>query len=137
MLFRSRPVRLFEGIESPLKRFKAGEIDLCIIRETTLPQETQQLHAVNFQKGCYIGQEIVERIRAQGHVNKKLVRLVMEAPAVPAPGTKLTMDGKDAGEITSAVSSPNDGVVALAYVRVPHTEPGAVLDAGGIAARVV
>jgi tRNA-modifying protein YgfZ len=106
------------------------------IRETTLPQETQQMHAVSFQKGCYIGQEIVERIRAQGHVNKKLVRLVLETQAAPAAGTKLTMDGKEAGEITSAVSSPDDGVVALAYVRVPHAEPGSVLDAGGIVARV-
>jgi tRNA-modifying protein YgfZ len=106
------------------------------IRETTLPQETQQMHAVNFLKGCYIGQEIVERIRAQGHVNKKLVRLVMETSTAPPSGTKLTVDGKEAGEITSAVTSPHNRVVALAYVRVPHTEPGAVLDVAGIAARV-
>jgi tRNA-modifying protein YgfZ len=117
-------------IENGLPRF--GED----IRETTLPQETQQMHAVNYQKGCYIGQEIVERIRAQGHVNKKLVRLVLETSAAPAAGTKLTVDGKDAGEITSAVSSPQYGIAALAYVRVPHTEPGAVLDAGGVSARV-
>jgi len=38
------------------------------ITEHTLPQETQQLHAVHFQKGCYLGQEIVERIRSRGHV---------------------------------------------------------------------
>jgi tRNA-modifying protein YgfZ len=118
-------------IENGLPRF--GED----IRETTLPQESQQLHAVSFQKGCYIGQEIVERIRAQGHVNKKLVRLTIDASAAPLPGTKLTADGKEAGEITSAVRSPQYGVVALAYVRVPHTEPGAVLDVGGLAARVI
>jgi tRNA-modifying protein YgfZ len=106
------------------------------IRETTLPQETGQMHAVSFQKGCYIGQEIVERIRAQGHVNKHLVRLAMETSATPLPGTKLTADGKEVGEITSAVCSPQFGIAALAYVRVPHTEPGAVLDAGGIQARV-
>jgi aminomethyltransferase len=40
------------------------------IRETSLVQETQQMHAVSFTKGCYLGQEIVERVRAQGHVNK-------------------------------------------------------------------
>ena len=52
-----------------------------------VPQETQQMHAVSFTKGCYLGQEIVERIRAQGHVNKKLVRLDWTAGARrrPAP----------------------------------------------------
>jgi tRNA-modifying protein YgfZ len=107
------------------------------IRETTLPQETGQLHAVSFQKGCYIGQEIVERIRAQGHVNKHLVRLAMDASTAPPPGTKLMADGKEVGEITSAFCSPQFGVAALAYVRVPHTDPGTVLDAGGIPARVI
>ena len=53
------------------------------IRETSLVQETQQMHAVSFNKGCYLGQEIVERVRAQGHVNKKLVRLEIEG-AEPA-----------------------------------------------------
>ncbi|HLI85491.1 MAG TPA: hypothetical protein VKV17_16370 [Bryobacteraceae bacterium] len=106
------------------------------LRENSLPQETQQMHAVSFQKGCYIGQEIVERIRAQGHVNKKLVRLVIETSTVPPPGTKLTAEGKEVGEIVSAVSSPPSQVAAIAYLRVPHTEPGTVLDANGIPARV-
>lgn len=88
------------------------------IRDTTLPQETQQMQAVSFNKGCYLGQEIVERIRAQGRVNKKLERLELEGAEPPAPGTKLTVEGRDA-EIASAVYSPHFGkVVALAYVRV-------------------
>jgi folate-binding protein YgfZ len=87
------------------------------IRDTTLPQETQQMQAVSFNKGCYLGQEIVERIRAQGRVNKKLERLELEGAEPPAPGTKLTVEGRDA-EITSAVHSPHFGkVIALAYVR--------------------
>jgi folate-binding protein YgfZ len=87
------------------------------IRETSLPQETQQMHAVSFSKGCYLGQEIVERIRAQGRVNKKLMRMVLETAEVPAPGTKTTVDGAEA-EVTSAIVSPSSGqVVALAYVR--------------------
>jgi folate-binding protein YgfZ len=98
------------------------------IRETSLPQETQQMHAISFNKGCYLGQEIVERIRAQGHVNKKLVRL--RAPA-PAPGTRLTVNGADVGEITSSA-----GDAALAYVRTNFAEPGTELDAGGVPARV-
>ena len=87
------------------------------IRETSLPQETQQMHAVSFNKGCYLGQEIVERIRAQGRVNKKLMRVVLEGVEAPAAGTKTTVDGAEA-EVTSAVVSPASGeVVALAYVR--------------------
>jgi tRNA-modifying protein YgfZ len=87
------------------------------IRETSLPQETQQMHAVSFNKGCYLGQEIVERIRAQGRVNKKLTRVVVPGSEIPAPGTKTTIDGAVA-EITSAVLSPVSGeIVALAYVR--------------------
>jgi tRNA-modifying protein YgfZ len=87
------------------------------IRDTSLPQETQQMQAISFTKGCYLGQEIVERIRSQGRVNKKLERLEFEGPEPPAPGTKLQVDGRDA-EITSSIYSPHLGkVIALAYVR--------------------
>jgi tRNA-modifying protein YgfZ len=107
------------------------------IRETSLPQETQQLHAVSFTKGCYLGQEIVERIRAQGHVNKKLVRVEVDAPEPLSPGTKLTADGAAAGEITSSVYSPESGkVVGMAYVRTPFAESGKELTAGEYSARV-
>jgi tRNA-modifying protein YgfZ len=87
------------------------------IRDSSLPQETQQMHAVSFNKGCYLGQEIVERIRAQGRVNKKLTRVILEGSELPAAGTKTTVDGAEA-EIMSAIMSPESGgVVALAYVR--------------------
>jgi folate-binding protein YgfZ len=87
------------------------------IFETSLPQETEQMQAVSFTKGCYLGQEIVERIRARGHVNRHLRKLELdEASPVPA-GAKLTVDGKEA-DITSSVYSPAAGkVIALAYVR--------------------
>jgi tRNA-modifying protein YgfZ len=108
------------------------------IRETSLPQETQQMQAVSFQKGCYIGQEIVERIRAQGHINRKLVRLWIDASSALPPGTKLAADGHQAGEITSSVYSPEShATVALGYLRTQHAEPGAALRAGEFAARVV
>ena len=87
------------------------------IRDTTLPQETQQMQAVSFNKGCYLGQEIVERIRAQGRVNKKLERVELDGTEPPVPGTKLQVGGRDA-EITSSIYSPHFGkVIAMAYVR--------------------
>ena len=105
------------------------------IRDTSLPQETGQMHAVSFSKGCYLGQEIVERIRAQGHVNRKLVRLRLDS--VAPTGARLTADGAEAGEITSSISSPaQGGAVALAYVRANYATPGQALEAGGIPAVV-
>jgi aminomethyltransferase len=91
------------------------------ITDNRLPQETQQMHAVSFVKGCYIGQEIVERIRAQGQVNRKLMRVDLEGESIPDRGTKTTIAGNEA-EITTAVFSPEaNHVIALAYVRVPKT----------------
>jgi folate-binding protein YgfZ len=101
------------------------------IFETTLPQETQQKHALNFNKGCYIGQEIVERIRSRGHVNRLLVGLRIGAIEPPPLGTKLSADGAEVGEITSAAFSPTLGkVVALAYVRAQFAAPNIALKAG-------
>ena len=108
------------------------------IRETSLPQETQQMHAINFNKGCYLGQEIVERIRAQGHVNKKLVRLEVDGAEPLAAGTRLKAGDADAGEITSAVYSPQSGkVAAMGYVRTAFAEAGTAVRAGEVEARVV
>jgi folate-binding protein YgfZ len=106
------------------------------IGDTALPQETGQMRAVSFTKGCYLGQEIVERIRAQGHVNRKLVRLRLDSTA-PA-GAALTVDGAAAGEIASAAArSPAlGGAVALAYVRAVYAVPGQALSAGEIPAVV-
>jgi aminomethyltransferase len=77
------------------------------ITDSTLPQESQQMHAISFNKGCYIGQEIVERIRARGQVHKRLERLEYEPGSLP-----------DA-QVTSEAYSPALGrMVGLGYVRV-------------------
>ncbi len=96
------------------------------ISERYLVQETQQLHAVHFNKGCYLGQEIVERVRSRGQVHRVLMSLRIHTTVPPTPGTKLVADGQNAAEITSAEFSPALGeVVALAYVRTEpaHTKP--------------
>jgi tRNA-modifying protein YgfZ len=87
------------------------------IRDTSLPQETGQMHAISFTKGCYLGQEIVERIRARGHVNRKLMRIELPGAEPAAPGAVVDADGKRA-EVMSSVYSPQFGkAIALAYVR--------------------
>lgn len=88
------------------------------ITEANLAQETGLMHALHFNKGCYLGQEIVERVRSRGHVNKTLRALRIEAAEAPAAGAKVLSAEKEAGEITSAAYSPAQGCVrALAYLR--------------------
>ena len=101
------------------------------ITESTLPQETQQLNALHFQKGCYLGQEIVERIRSRGHVNKQLMGFRLEGHAVPAAGASLFAGGKEVGEVTSAAESSEGSVYGLAYVRLPYNKPGAITGIDG------
>ena len=88
--------------------------------ERDLPQETSQLRAIHFAKGCYLGQEIVERIRSRGNVHRHLRPLEL-AGAVPPAGTALTLeDGAAAGHITSAAELPlasGARVFALGMVR--------------------
>jgi folate-binding protein YgfZ len=88
--------------------------------ERDLPQETSQMRALNFSKGCYLGQEIVERIRSRGAVHRHLRPLELFGP-VPAVGTQLTLEGGVvAGQITSAAELPlpNDHrIFALGVVR--------------------
>jgi len=107
------------------------------IFDTTLPQETAQMHAVHFAKGCYLGQEIVERIRSRGHVNRVLVKLEIDGDAPLPAGAKVSADGAEAGAITSSVFSPALGkTVALAYLRAKYATEATVLQAGDRPARV-
>jgi folate-binding protein YgfZ len=108
------------------------------IGEKSLPQETQQMHAVSFNKGCYLGQEIVERIRAQGHVNKKLMRIELATAQPPTPNTKLKSGDADAGEILSAVYSPRaHKSVAIAMIRTQFAVSGTALQADSSEATVI
>jgi folate-binding protein YgfZ len=103
------------------------------IRERDLPQETEQTHALNFSKGCYVGQEIVERIRSRGNVHRTFHGFVLNGDAPPR-GAKLQADGKDVGEITSVNHIPfRDGerAVALGYIRREILERGATITYAG------
>jgi folate-binding protein YgfZ len=107
------------------------------IRDRDLPQETAQAHALHFAKGCYLGQEIVERIRSRGQVHRRFTafRLTGELPqTLPAP---LAAGGKPAGELTSAALVPlaeGPALLALGYVRQEAVEARLELTyAGGVA----
>jgi folate-binding protein YgfZ len=107
------------------------------ISDRYLVHETRQMHAIHFSKGCYLGQEIVERVRSRGQVHRLLSPLTIACPEPYAPGTPLKAGEAAAGEITSAAFSPALGkVVALAYVRSEYTAPGTKLAAGGHEAEV-
>jgi len=89
------------------------------IAERDLPQETSQERALHFSKGCYLGQEIVERIHSRGNVHRHLRQLELTGP-VPAAGTELTLDGAVAGSITSAAELDLAGakrIFALGMIR--------------------
>lgn len=103
-----------------------------------LPQETQLLEAVHFNKGCYLGQEIVERIRSRGHVPRLLMRLQVEATEPPPAGSQIMAGEKAVGQITSAAFSPARGhVVALGYLRPDDLTAGVPLGVAGAAVKIV
>src|SRR5271157_4949772 len=89
------------------------------IRERDLPQETGQTRALNFTKGCYLGQEIVERIRSRGAVHRQFTAFAVDG-TLPEPGAKILADEKEVGEVTSGAILPlpgGDRPVALGYLR--------------------
>jgi folate-binding protein YgfZ len=106
--------------------------------EDTLPLEAGLLNALSFTKGCYPGQEIVERARSRGHINWQLVGLAVDAAAPPVPGERLLSEKTEVGEVTSACISPLlNRPIALAYVRREVSPPGTRLTlASGSAAAI-
>jgi aminomethyltransferase len=115
------------------------------IRERDLPQETEQMRALNFNKGCYVGQEIVERIRSRGNVHRKFTNFVVEGAAAIAAGDKIVFgkpgEGeKDVGEITSVAAlrtRSGEQTVALGYIRREVGVTGREVTIGTVKATVV
>jgi aminomethyltransferase len=99
-----------------------------------IPLETGLLDAVSFTKGCYVGQEIIARMESRGRLAKQLRGLKLAGDgrewSAIAPA-KLDVEGKEAGDLTSAVLSPRFGPIALAYVRSAHAAPGSRVGIAG------
>ncbi len=82
-------------------------------------------HAVSFTKGCYLGQEVVERIRSRGHVNKKLSGVLLDGETPSTTGAVIEGRGKPIGVITSSVFSPAlERPIALGYLNKDFWSPG-------------
>jgi folate-binding protein YgfZ len=115
------------------------------IRERDLPQETEQMRALNFNKGCYVGQEIVERIRSRGNVHRKFSAFAVEGEVAIAAGTKILSgkageDDKEVGEVTSAAAfgTPSgERKIALGYIRRELAVPGREVTIGPAKATVI
>ena len=101
------------------------------IRERDLPQETEQARALNFNKGCYVGQEIVERIRSRGNVHRKFTGFTSVGGGNIVRGAEVVV-----GEITSVTSLPGNRSVALGYIRREFAVPGKEVSIGAAKAAV-
>jgi folate-binding protein YgfZ len=106
--------------------------------EKQIPHEAglQDSH-ISYTKGCYTGQEIVERVRSRGQVNRQRIELIFSGDAVPQAETPLTMDGKEVGYVTRAARTPEPPrILGMGYVRKEGSAAGSVLQWSGGTAKV-
>jgi tRNA-modifying protein YgfZ len=96
--------------------------------EAHLVQETQLMHAVHFQKGCYLGQEIVERVRSRGQVHRRLIALRIDGEEPIPAHTKIYAGEKEAGEVTSSTPLADEtaaiGILRAELLSTPLTVAG-------------
>jgi len=111
--------------------------------DKNIPHEAGLEHShISYEKGCYTGQEIVERVRSRGHVNRRLTPLIFLAAEHPIPGAKLFTANMpnpvEVGAVTSTAFSPLlQGPIGLGYVRREHSAVGNRLDASGVPTEVI
>jgi folate-binding protein YgfZ len=107
--------------------------------EKQIPHEARLENShISYTKGCYTGQEIVERVRSRGHVNRRRVGLLFSGEAIPEAGTALTLDGKEAGYVTrvARIWDP-PRVIGMGYVRKEAEAPGTAMQCQGGTAKVI
>jgi len=105
--------------------------------ETIIPVEANlEAIAVSYSKGCYVGQEIIQRIKTYSQAKQQLRRLRALGSGLPVPGDKILRDGATVGRVTSAVRSPRMGPIALGYLEREHAAAGTRVVAGTVEAVV-
>jgi len=107
--------------------------------EKQIPHEAGLEHShISYTKGCYTGQEIVERVRSRGQVNRVRALLKFESGEPPLTGTALTADGKEIGHVTRTAFSPAlQAAIGMAYLRRENSAVGSDLSCGGVRAAVI
>jgi folate-binding protein YgfZ len=107
--------------------------------ESVIPHEAGLEHShINYSKGCYTGQEIVERVRSRGHVNRVRAGVEFSGVAVPERGIKLSAGGKEVGNVTRAAFSLAVGhPIGMAYLRREVSAVGTSLEYSGGTTRVI
>jgi folate-binding protein YgfZ len=103
------------------------------IDNDVLPGETLQgERAISFQKGCYLGQEVVERMRSRGSLAKQLVGLAIDGDEAPAGGAELRIEDKPVGRLTSVRRSARlNALIGLGYLRSAHAKPDQAVTIAG------
>lgn len=93
--------------------------------ENTIPIEAELWDALSFEKGCYIGQEVIARIKWRGHVNRHLVGIEMQTNTPAHPGDKIFVNDKEVGYVTSSVYCyEKTKAICMAYIKREFKEPG-------------
>jgi folate-binding protein YgfZ len=123
------------GGEVDLERFRIAALIPRFgieMDETTLPPEAGiEARAISYAKGCYLGQEVIARIKSIGHVNRVLARLRLEG--APKTGVELVHAGRQVGKLGGCIPSPDDPncSIGLAIIRREASEPGSLLEFPG------
>jgi tRNA-modifying protein YgfZ len=118
-------VELIEASALELVRIESGLAAVGIdTTEKTLALEARLERAMSFNKGCYIGQETVERATARGGIKKRLCSLKLEGEDVPPPNALVVLGGKEVGRLTSVIRSPRSGVIGLGILHHSAWESG-------------
>jgi folate-binding protein YgfZ len=105
--------------------------------DKTIALEARLNRAISFNKGCYLGQETIERATARGGLKKRMFGLKFHNEGLPAADAVLTLAGKEVGRVTSAVRSPRFGAIGLAILHHSAWTPGTELKVGEGGAAIV
>jgi folate-binding protein YgfZ len=141
----SKRVRAYGGLPAGMEAVNSARLEAgtpwfgADYDDKHIPHEVGlELSHINYDKGCYTGQEIVERVRSRGHVNRRLAELRFLDDAPPASDTKIYSEGNEVGVVTSTAFSPTLGrPIGLGYLRREKSAIGTKLDASGIPAEVI
>ncbi|HLI10582.1 MAG TPA: folate-binding protein [Alphaproteobacteria bacterium] len=108
-----------------------GSPDLPVEKALLLENGFEELHGVDFKKGCYIGQEVTARMKYRALVKKRLLPVAIEGPP-PAPGTPITLDGEEAGEMRTSLDGVGLALLKLDAFARSHADATPLIAADSV-----